>query len=56
MIGIYLGLLKTQMQLAFRERIVIFFNYIFPLVFFFMFGELREALGVKDARRGRLER
>ena len=46
MIGIYLGLLKTQMQLAFRERIVIFFNYIFPLVFFFMFGELM------DVRKG----
>src|SRR5262245_26891514 len=46
MIGIYLGLLKTQMQLAFRERIVIFFNYIFPLIFFFMFGELM------DARKG----
>jgi len=46
MIGIYMGLLKSQMQLAFRERIVIFFNYIFPLIFFFMFGELM------DARKG----
>lgn len=46
MIGIYLGLLKSQMQLAFRERIVIFFNYVFPLIFFFMFGELM------DARKG----
>ena len=46
MIGIYLGLLRSQLQLAFRERIVIFFNYIFPLVFFFLFGELM------DARKG----
>src|SRR5262245_20843501 len=46
MIGIYLGLLRSQMQLAFRERIVIFFNYVFPLIFFFMFGELM------DARKG----
>ena len=46
MIGVYVGLLKSQMQLAFRERIVIFFNYVFPLIFFFMFGELM------DARKG----
>ena len=43
MISIYLGLLKSQMQLAMREKIVVFFNYIFPLVFFFMFGELMGA-------------
>src|SRR6185436_21159328 len=46
MIGIYIGLLRSQLQLAFRERIVIFFNYVFPLIFFFMFGELL------DARKG----
>src|SRR4051812_2982224 len=46
MSGIYLGLLRSQLQLAFRERIVIFFNYVFPLIFFFMFGELM------DARKG----
>src|SRR6185295_6294829 len=26
-----------------RERSVVFFNYLFPLVFFFMFGELTNA-------------
>src|SRR5256886_15692667 len=43
MIGIYFGLLRSQLQLAFRERIVIFFSYVFPLIFFFMFGELMNA-------------
>lgn len=40
-----LALMGSQLRVAARERIVIFFNYLFPLIFFFIFGE------VMDARR-----
>ena len=36
----YLALFKSNMQLTLRDRSVLFFNYIFPLVFFFIFGGL----------------
>ena len=39
----YLALFKIDMLLAFRNRSVLFFNYFFPLVFFFVFGQLFNA-------------
>jgi ABC-type multidrug transport system permease subunit len=39
----YFKLIAVHLKLALRERIAIFFNYIFPLIFFFGFGQ---ALGV----------
>src|SRR5438105_14730554 len=39
----YFALLISQLRVSLRERSVLFFNYLFPLVFFFMFGELMNA-------------
>ncbi|MCZ2080055.1 MAG: amidohydrolase family protein [Bryobacterales bacterium] len=39
----YLAYTKITLKLTFRDRVVIFFNYVFPLLFFFMFGQLSEA-------------
>lgn len=39
----FLALLKIDLQLAARNRSVIFFNLVFPLIFFFMFGQLYDA-------------
>jgi imidazolonepropionase-like amidohydrolase/ABC-type multidrug transport system permease subunit len=39
----YLVLVRVNLRLALRERVAIFFNYIFPLVFFFAFGSLMHA-------------
>jgi ABC-type multidrug transport system permease subunit len=36
----YLALAKIDIKLALRDRSVIFFNYLFPLVFFFVFSGL----------------
>ncbi len=36
-------LIKIYLRLAFRDRAVIFFNYLFPLVFFFIFAEWLDA-------------
>jgi ABC-2 type transport system permease protein len=36
----YLALTKIDIKLALRDRSVIFFNYLFPLVFFFVFSGL----------------
>src|SRR5215475_8887602 len=41
--SVYLALLGSVLRVSFRERSVLFFNYLFPLVFFFMFGELMNA-------------
>ena len=41
--GIYLAMLRSELRVLLRERSVLFFNYLFPLVFFFMFGELMNA-------------
>ena len=35
----YLALIKIDIKLALRARSVIFFNYLFPLVFFFVFAQ-----------------
>ena len=39
----YLALIKIDIKLALRQPTVIFFNYLFPLVFFFTFGALFRA-------------
>ncbi len=39
----YIALLLSNLRVSMRERSVLFFNYLFPLVFFFMFGELTNA-------------
>jgi imidazolonepropionase-like amidohydrolase/ABC-type multidrug transport system permease subunit len=36
----YLALFRTNMKLTLRDRGVLFFNYLFPLIFFFAFSEL----------------
>ncbi len=36
----YLALLRVSVRLALRDKSVIFFNYLFPLVFFFIFAEM----------------
>lgn len=35
----FLALLKIDLKLAARNRAVLFFNYLFPLIFFFVFGQ-----------------
>src|SRR5215813_15432924 len=39
----YFALLAADLRISMRERSVLFFNYLFPLIFFFMFGELLDA-------------
>ena len=39
----YIALIVNDLRLALRDRSVIFFNYLFPLVFFFGFGGLAHA-------------
>src|SRR5437588_1703119 len=39
----YLAQISTTLRLTYRDRGVIFFNYAFPLVFFFMFAGLFKA-------------
>src|SRR5262249_44455596 len=39
----YLELIKIDLKLAVRLRAVIFFNYLFPLIFFFTFATLMGA-------------
>jgi imidazolonepropionase-like amidohydrolase/ABC-type multidrug transport system permease subunit len=39
----YLALFKSNMRLTLRDRGVLFFNYLFPLIFFFAFAELFHA-------------
>src|SRR5450755_1937122 len=40
---VYLALFKSNMRLTMRDRGVLFFNYLFPLIFFFGFAELFNA-------------
>jgi imidazolonepropionase-like amidohydrolase/ABC-type multidrug transport system permease subunit len=44
----FFALLKIDLKLASRNRSVLFFNLIFPLIFFFMFGQMF------DARQGNI--
>lgn len=39
----FLALLKIDLKLAMRNRAVLFFNYFFPLTFFFVFAQLYDA-------------
>src|SRR5213592_1050270 len=39
----YLALFKNNLQLTLRDRSVLFFNYLFPFIFFFAFAELFNA-------------
>lgn len=39
----YLALIKITLKLAMREKSVLFFNYLFPLLFFFGFGQFMGA-------------
>lgn len=39
----YLALIKIDLLLAGRNRSVLFFNYLFPLIFFFAFSEMMSA-------------
>jgi imidazolonepropionase-like amidohydrolase/ABC-type multidrug transport system permease subunit len=39
----FLALLKIDLKLASRNRSVLFFNYLFPLIFFFMFAQMYHA-------------
>ena len=35
----YLALIRNDIRLAFRQKVVIFFNYLMPLTFFFIFAQ-----------------
>lgn len=35
----YLAYIRTTLRLTLRDRLVLFFNYLMPLIFFFAFGE-----------------
>jgi imidazolonepropionase-like amidohydrolase/ABC-type multidrug transport system permease subunit len=39
----YLSQIQMTLRLSLRDRTVLFFNYIFPLFFFFMFGQIFHA-------------
>jgi positive regulator of sigma E activity len=39
----FLALLELDLKLTLRDRSAAFFNYLFPLIFFFMFGLLMNA-------------
>jgi imidazolonepropionase-like amidohydrolase/ABC-type multidrug transport system permease subunit len=39
----YLALFRSNLRLTMRDRSVLFFNYLFPLIFFFAFAELFHA-------------
>ena len=39
----YIALFRNNMRLTLRDRSVLFFNYLFPLIFFFAFAELFHA-------------
>ncbi len=39
----YIALFKSNMRLTLRDRSALFFNYLFPFIFFFAFAELFHA-------------
>ena len=39
----FLALLEIELKLTLRDKSALFFNYLFPLIFFFMFGQLMDA-------------
>jgi ABC-type multidrug transport system permease subunit len=41
----YAAVTLVTLKLSLRERTVLFFNYVFPLIFFFLFGQFAQAQG-----------
>ncbi len=39
----YIALIRTNLRLTMRDRSVVFFNYLFPLIFFFLFAQMMHA-------------
>ena len=39
----YLALTQNELRLAFRDKQVLFFNYLFPLIFFFLLSTMLHA-------------
>lgn len=39
----YLSYISVNLKLTWRDKMVIFFNYLFPLIFFFIFAQLNRA-------------
>src|SRR5581483_10461139 len=39
----YLALIRMNLRLTMRDRAVVFFNYLFPLIFFFIFAQSMHA-------------
>ena len=39
----YISYIKQNLLLTFRDRSVLFFNYLFPLIFFFILGQVNHA-------------
>src|SRR5215471_15362809 len=39
----YITYIRTNLRLTMRDRTVLFFNYMFPLIFFFIFGQIEHA-------------
>jgi imidazolonepropionase-like amidohydrolase/ABC-type multidrug transport system permease subunit len=39
----YIALIRTNLRLTMRDRTVLFFNYLFPLIFFFVFAQVMHA-------------
>ncbi len=39
----YLALIRNDVRLAYRQKTVIFFNYLMPLMFFFLFAQVNHA-------------
>jgi imidazolonepropionase-like amidohydrolase/ABC-type multidrug transport system permease subunit len=39
----YIAQIRMNLRLTMRDRTVVFFNYLFPLIFFFIFGQLMHA-------------
>src|SRR5689334_12693944 len=39
----YIAQIRMNLRLTMRDRMVLFFSYLFPLIFFFMFGQMMRA-------------
>ena len=39
----YLALIRNEIRLAYRQKMVIFFNYLMPMIFFFVFAQTSHA-------------
>jgi imidazolonepropionase-like amidohydrolase/ABC-type multidrug transport system permease subunit len=43
MMKAYVAYVRQNLRLTFRDKTVLFFNYLFPLIFFFIFGQMSRA-------------